>query len=377
MPPLTEGGGGRHGLAGSKTAVTLRERDRERPWRLARMRTAQAQAAARARIPPLRDSDETPVPVAEKVGRTSEGVCLCVAKYLEIDDAGRALVVDLACQRPADLSYAAEPGASNLTWTHARKTAEAAGQPRLATLSCGAARDILADAQTEPHRMVHCRERRNPDLEAKARNVPPPPTCGPRPDERVMLAALVAPAAGSHASLTRGAYTLRDGARRGREDLSAGLAASPSHAVVVDTAPPDTHAPAAWAGVPSVAVKERDLPLGREGRAAVLAHAPVAWHDRPLGRRHGPVCLTTRATWRSSHRNSYRDSRRNSVHKCPKTAPRGHFSRFVYTIAFPRLSTTAQQCTQTPQNGSKRPFSPICVHSCVVALAVTPTPPGR
>ena len=26
---------------------------------------------------------------------------------------------------------------------------------------------------------------------------------------------------------------------------------------------------------------------------------------------------------------------RNSVHKCPKTAPRGHFRRFVYTPAFP------------------------------------------
>ena len=26
---------------------------------------------------------------------------------------------------------------------------------------------------------------------------------------------------------------------------------------------------------------------------------------------------------------------------------------------------TSQQCTQMPQNGSERPFSPICVHSCV------------
>ena len=27
----------------------------------------------------------------------------------------------------------------------------------------------------------------------------------------------------------------------------------------------------------------------------------------------------------------------------------------------------AQQCTQVPQNGSERPVSPICVHSCVAA----------
>ena len=58
-----------------------------------------------------------------------------------------------------------------------------------------------------------------------------------------------------------------------------------------------------------------------------------------------------------------RSSRRNSVHECPKTAPRGRFRRSVYTPAPPRLSTTAQQCTQMVKNSSKRPFSPICVHS--------------
>ena len=42
-------------MAGSKTAVALGERDREMPGRLARMRTAQAQTAARARILLLRD----------------------------------------------------------------------------------------------------------------------------------------------------------------------------------------------------------------------------------------------------------------------------------------------------------------------------------
>ena len=31
-----------------------------------------------------------------------------------------------------------------------------------------------------------------------------------------------------------------------------------------------------------------------------------------------------------------RSSRRNSVHKCPKTATRGHFHRFVYTSLSPR-----------------------------------------
>ncbi len=47
-------------------------RDRERPGRLARTRIAQA--AARARTSLLRDSGETPVPVAKKVGLAADGV---------------------------------------------------------------------------------------------------------------------------------------------------------------------------------------------------------------------------------------------------------------------------------------------------------------
>mgnify|MGYP001012366245 CR=1 FL=1 len=151
MLPLTEGDDGRHNLAGSKTAVALGERDREMPGRLARMRTAQAQAAARARILLLRDSGETPGPVAERVVLAADGVRLCAARCpggsveralsdgarsgrpRETGDADRAFVVDLACQRPADLGHAAEPRTNDLLWAHAGKVAEAAGHPRLAT----------------------------------------------------------------------------------------------------------------------------------------------------------------------------------------------------------------------------------------------------
>ena len=45
-------------------------------------------------------------------------------------------------------------------------------------------------------------------------------------------------------------------------------------------------------------------------------------------------------------------------------------SQFVSRLA-------VQQCTQISRNGVERPFPPICVHCCVVALAVRPTPPGR
>ena len=52
----------------------------------------------------------------------------------------------------------------------------------------------------------------------------------------------------------------------------------------------------------------------------------------------------------------------NSVHKRPKTAPRGHFGQSVYTPASPRLPATAPQpnsvhkCPKTARRGPILPF---------------------
>ena len=176
-------------MAGSKTTVALGEKDREMLERLARMRTAQAQTVTRARILLLRDSGETLVSIAERVGLAVNSVRLCVTKYLEggveralsdgarsgrpreIDDADRAFVVDLACQRPADLGYAAELWTNDLLTAHVRKVAEAAGHPRLATVATGSVHNILADAQIKPHKMAYYCERRDPNFKAKMHNV--------------------------------------------------------------------------------------------------------------------------------------------------------------------------------------------------------------
>ena len=77
---------------------------------------------------------------------------------------------------------------------------------------------------------------------------------------------------------------------------------------------------------------------------------------------------------RCARRNSHRSARRNSVHKWPKTAPRGHFCQSVYTPASPRLSATAQQCTQMAQSGAERPDPPICVHYCDPKATHNPSP---
>ena len=85
--------------------------------------------------------------------------------------------------------------------------------------------------------------------------------------------------------------------------------------------------------------------------------------ERPFS----PICVHYCVPLRH-HGAPARASRRNSVHKWPRTAPRGRFRQSVYTIASPpasRAGLAPQQCTQMPRNGSERPFSAIYVHYCV------------
>ena len=87
----------------------------------------------------------------------------------------------------------------------------------------------------------------------------------------------------------------------------------------------------------------------------------------------------------SSRRDSYRDSRRNSVHKCPETAPRGHFRRSVYTPASPRLFARSSRVATVYTNAPKRRREAISIDLCTLlrrrpggdahaALAVTQPP---
>ena len=82
---------------------------------------------------------------------------------------------------------------------------------------------------------------------------------------------------------------------------------------------------------------------------------------RPYGcsqQRNSPIVYTNAPIRRGEARSS---------HLCTLLRSQGH----------PQPKPTAQQCTQMPRNGPEGPFPPICVHSCVVALAVRPTSPGR
>ena len=150
MLPLTEGGSERHERTGSKTAVVLGASDRERPGWLARMRTAQVQAAARVQIPLLCDSGETPAPSPTAPSWWTS-----------------------RASGPSTWATPSSPGrATCLGPTPGRRRRPQA--TRGSRWSRPAARDILADVQTELHKMAHCCERRDPNFEAKTRDAPPP-----------------------------------------------------------------------------------------------------------------------------------------------------------------------------------------------------------
>ena len=57
---------------------------------------------------------------------------------------------------------------------------------------------------------------------------------------------------------------------------------------------------------------------------------------------------------------------RNSVHKCPKTAPRGHFSQSVYTPASPPSLERSSRVATVYTNAPKRPREAISTDLCTL-----------
>ena len=169
--------------------LTLTPEERDYLETQTRSRTIQAQTVCRARILLLK-ADGTPIDdIADKVGINRKSVMLCINKYLEggvenalfdapgrgrnteITDDEKAWIINIACQKPVDLGYAAE------TWTYAKltehinKNAEAAGYIRLSTIHKSTIHTILDEADIKPFRIKYYCENRDPDFDSKMHNV--------------------------------------------------------------------------------------------------------------------------------------------------------------------------------------------------------------
>jgi transposase len=84
-----------------------------------------------------------------------------------IDDADRAWVVQLACQKPKHLGYAEEMWTTQLLAKHVRQHCAAAGYPALAKLGRGTVSKILRKQELQPHKVEYYLELRDPEFEAK------------------------------------------------------------------------------------------------------------------------------------------------------------------------------------------------------------------
>ena len=88
-----------------------------------------------------------------------------------ITEEDKAWVVHLACSKPKDLGYAAEVWSRSLLAKHVREHAGQAGHPSLKRAAKATVQRILAQQPLHPEKVKYYLERRDPDFEAKMREV--------------------------------------------------------------------------------------------------------------------------------------------------------------------------------------------------------------
>jgi transposase len=83
----------------------------------------------------------------------------------------KAWVVHLACSKPKDLGYSAEVWTRSALARHVRKHAVEAGYPSLARAAKATVHRILAEQPLHPEKVRYYLERRDPDFEARMREI--------------------------------------------------------------------------------------------------------------------------------------------------------------------------------------------------------------
>lgn len=171
--------------------ITLSAEERSQLETITRTRTLQAQVVSRARILLLKADGNSVDSIAEKVDLNRNSVLLCLKKFKvggienaifdapgrgrnpEITDEEKSWIINIACQKPVDLGYAAETWTYSKLTKHINDTAESAGYIRLSTITKTSIKNILDAAEIKPFRIRYYCENRDPDLESKMHQVLP------------------------------------------------------------------------------------------------------------------------------------------------------------------------------------------------------------
>ena len=171
------------------TSLTLNEGDYEYLRSLIKQRTIQAQVVIRAHIL-LDRCNGTPIrTIAQIYDISPSTVQLCIKKYMdggtesalfdaqrqgrpvEITDDAVSWIIDIACQRPANLCYAQELWTLKNLHQHIQTHAVEAGYPRLETITKPMVQKILKKSDIKPHKIKYYCEKRDPEFESKMHDV--------------------------------------------------------------------------------------------------------------------------------------------------------------------------------------------------------------
>ena len=171
------------------TKILLTETEKKYLKSLSKTRTIQAQVVDRAKILLYKSEGLTFKAIAEKLDISPTTVQLCINKYndggidhalfdvqrsgrpAEISDDARAWILNLACQRPAELGYAQELWTLKNLHAHIQKNAVPAGYPRLSTITKAYIQKLLKDSNIKPFKIKYYCEQRDPDFEKKMQDV--------------------------------------------------------------------------------------------------------------------------------------------------------------------------------------------------------------
>ena len=171
------------------TFLPLSDEDKKYLKSLSKTRTIQAQVVDRARILLYKADGVSFDDIAARLNISKRTVCLCISKFntggldaalfdakrsgrpAEVSDDAKAWIINLACQRPADLGYSQELWTLAKLHKHIQQHAQQAGFPRLTTITKAYVQKLLQDNQIKPFKIKYYCEKRDPDFESKMHEV--------------------------------------------------------------------------------------------------------------------------------------------------------------------------------------------------------------
>ena len=156
---------------------------------ITKSRRASIGTMTRARILLMRSQGRRITDIARELGTNRPLVERCIDKaqaygtmkaLVDLPRSGRkakitgdakAWVLSIACQRPADLGYAAETWTYSMLIKHVRKHCQEAGYDSLAKLGKSRLHAILSGGNIKPHKISYYCEKRDPDFDARMADV--------------------------------------------------------------------------------------------------------------------------------------------------------------------------------------------------------------